>query len=134
MIREKIKVEDFDRISKENEFFIWNFVNLQNWHLEIQSIFTYESPSHPNAMKKILELISVPYFETELKDAFDFLMNLETRFIHNVYQNNDFQPVFVSFNRKRMVNCTYHPNCYCSQGIIDIIGELNPQFILDSKL
>ena len=134
MVREKIKVEDFNRVAREHEYFLWNFVNLNSYHLQIQSIFTEENPYIPNAMRSILEMIPIPYFETELKDAFDFLIGLDTRFIHNVYKNNYFQPVLLSFNRWRMIDTTYYPNCYCSDGIIKLIDDLNPKFILDAKI
>jgi len=135
MIKEKIKVEDFERISKENKFFLWNFVVHNNHHLEIRPIFEpYPSDKFPNGLISILEIIDIPYFETEVKDAYDFLINLDNRFIKSVFVNNAFQPQLISFNRRRMVGNTLKPKCYCVQGIIDLIGELNPQFLLDSKI
>lgn len=135
MIKEKIKVEDFERISKENKFFLWNFVVHNNHHLEIRPIFEpYQSDKFPNGLISILEIIDIPYFETEVKDAYDFLINLDNGFIKSVFANNAFQPQLISFHRRRMVGNTLKPKCYCVQGIIDLIGELNPQFLLDSKI
>lgn len=130
MIREKIKVKDFERISKENEFFIWHFVGHTN-QLAIRPFFEPKNSLFPNALDSILSLISVPYFETEIKDSYDFLINLDNAFSKNIYWNGYFQPVMVSFNRRRMVSHTYGPYCFCPEGIIELIGDLNPQFILD---
>lgn len=130
MIREKIKVSDFDRISKENEYFIWHFVNSETG-TQLDSIFIPDNPFVPNPLFEILDLIRVPYFESESKESYDFLINLGTPFIQNAYKNRIHSPVIVSFNRKRMVNHTFGPYCYCPEGVIELIGELNPQFILD---
>jgi hypothetical protein len=135
MIREQIKVEDFEQVAKENEFFLWNFVVYKKYYLDIRPIFE-PNPSYefPNALVSILSFVDVPYFETEIKDAYDFLINLDNGFIKNVFANNEFQPHLLSFNRRRMVGNTLKPKCYCSQGVIELIGELNPQFLLDSKI
>ena len=134
MVREKIQVTDLDRIAKEHEFFVWNFVNLESYHLQIQSVFQKENPFFPNAMTQILDLIPVPYFETEIKDCYDFLMYLHPGLIKGTYRMNYFQPVLITFNRKRMVNTTLHPYCYCPEKIIELIYELNPKFLAESKV
>lgn len=132
MIREKVIVSDFDKIARENEYYIWNFTHY-NENLQIKSIFQPEHPFLPNALIQILNTIPVPYFESVIEDSYDFLINLDNHFAKNIFKNGHFQPVIVSFNRKRMVNHTYGPYCYCTEGIIELIGELNPQFILDSN-
>lgn len=134
MVREKIQVEDLDRVAKEHEFFVWNFVSLESYHLSIQSIFEKENPFFPNGMKQILDLIPIPYFETEVKESYDFLMYLHPSHVHTIYRNNSFSPVLTTFNRKRFVGNTFHPYCYCPEKIIELIYDLNPKFILDSKI
>jgi hypothetical protein len=130
MIRERITVNDFEKIAKENEYFIWHFVNPES-ATQLKSIFQPDNPFSPNPFISILESISVPYFESDSQESHDFLINLSTPFIINAYKNNTYNPVVVSFNRNRMVNHTFGPYCYCLEGVIELIGELNPQFILD---
>jgi hypothetical protein len=130
MIRERITVNDFERITKENEYFIWHFVN-PNSATQLKSIFQPDNPFNPNPFIPILESIPVPYFESDSQESYDFLINLSTPFVINAHRNNTYNPVVVSFNRKRMVNHTFGPYCYCIEGVIELIGELNPQFILD---
>jgi hypothetical protein len=130
MIREKIKVEDFNRISKENEFFLWNFV-IQGMTSHIKPLFEPEDYKYPNPLKSILELIPIPYFESDLSESYDFVMNLGNVFTKNVYKQNMFYPLIIGFNKRRVVSSTYS-RCYCVEGVLEIIGELNPQFILDA--
>jgi hypothetical protein len=132
MVREKIKVDDFYRISKENEYFLWNFVvrNMSSTH--IKPLFEPEDYRNPNPLKSILEFIPIPYFESNLEDSFDFVMNLGNIFTKNVYKNNMFYPLIVGFNKKRVVSSTFS-RCYCIEGILEIIEDLNPQFILDAN-
>jgi len=130
MVRERVTVNDFERISKDNEYFIWHFVN-PNSATQLKSIFQPDNPFNPNPFIPILKSISVPYFESDSQESYDFLINLDTPFIINARKNNRYNPVVVSFNRKRMVNHTFGPYCYCIEGAIELIGELNPQFILD---
>lgn len=131
MIRKKITVEDFEKVAKENEFFIWHFFN-PHLNLSLNSIFLPPKPLNPNPLPEILRVIDVPYFETDSKTAYDFLINLGNPFIENVYKINIHSPVVIAFNRRRMVTHTFGPHCYCIEGVISLIGELNPQFILDT--
>ena len=130
MVRERTTVNDFKRISKENEYFIWHFVSPLS-STQLKSIFQPDHPFNPNPFIPILKSISVPYFESDSQESYDFLINLGTPFIVNARKNNHYHPVVVSFNRNRMVNHTFGPYCYCLEGVIELIGELNPQFILD---
>jgi hypothetical protein len=131
MIREKVSIKDFDRISKENEFFLWNFVT-DEMGTHIRPYFEPEDYTKPNPLKSILEFIPIPYFESDLEKSKDFVMNLGNVFTKTVYQKGMFYPVIIGFNRKRVVSSTYS-YCYCVEGILDLIGELNPQFILNSN-
>jgi hypothetical protein len=134
MIREKIKVDDFNRISKDHEYFLWNFViqgqGMSSTH--IRPIFEPEDYKNPNPLKSILELIPIPYFESRLEESYDFVMNLGDIFTKNVYKQNFFYPLIIGFNKRRVVSSTYS-RCYCVEGILEIIGDLNTQFILDAN-
>ena len=74
MIRERISVNDFERITKENEYFIWHFVN-PNSATQLKSIFQPDNPFTPNPFIPILKSISVPYFESDSQESHDFLIN-----------------------------------------------------------
>ena len=78
MIREFITIDDFKRISTENEYFIWNFVRediLIN-DIEIKSYF-YIKSNYENPLKSILMKIQIPYFESFTNEnTFNFLSSI----------------------------------------------------------
>jgi hypothetical protein len=43
----------------------------------------------------------------------------------------EFSPIMIGFNKNRKVTSTQDGICYCTEGIIDIVYQLNPKFILD---
>jgi hypothetical protein len=131
--REKILISDFDNISKENEFFLLHFVAREKMMIGINSVIDYYDEINP--LHNILDIIDIPYFETYLdSNSVDFLINLDDVFIKKVYRGGYFQPTIVAFNKKRMVGHTYPPNCLCAEGIIKIIGDLNPQYLINAKI
>ena len=130
---EKILISDFDRISKENEFFLLHFVAREKMNIGINSVIDYYDDINP--LHIILDIIDIPYFETYLdSNSVDFLISLDDVFIKRVYRHKYFQPTMIAFNKKRMVGHTYPPNCFCVEGIIKIIEDLNPQYLINAKL
>ena len=130
MVKEKVTVKDYEKISTENEYFLWHFTSKTS-STYIRPYFDVENPKFPNPLKVILESIPIPYFESKIEDSYDFVMSLGNIFIQNTYKNKVFNPVIVGFNRKRAVSNTFS-HCYCNEGILEVIGELNPQFILNA--
>ena len=138
MIREKITVEDFDRISKENEYYIWNFVSKNqevNWPT-IRPIFDFNEEKYfnPNKLIVLLEIFDIPCFETYIEDSLEFLDKLGAP-LEKLSQRRIkfFNPFLLSFNRRRLVNSTYNGFCYCPEGITDLIYDLNPEIIFRGK-
>ena len=138
MIRKKVTIQDYEKIAKNNEYFIWNFITKDDYPYEIFSFFEKNVDVHP--LKEVLKYIKIPYFESYLdKDSVDFLINLELSPHHlwrkDVEGKSIFHPLFVGFNKRRKVNSSYDENsCYCKEGLINLIFELNPNFILNAKL
>jgi hypothetical protein len=139
MVREQIKVEDFDRVGRQYEYFIWNFVSKNqnvNWPT-IRPIFDFDETHYksPNFLIPLLEVFNVPYFETYIEDSIDFLSNLgvplDSLYLREVEW---FKPFILSFNRKRMVNSTYNGFCYCPEGITKLLIDLNPDIVLNVNL
>ena len=86
MIRKEIDVSEFEKIAKEHEYFIWNFITKDS-QIAIRPFFEPEDYTSPNPLKSLLESVSIPYFETDLKTNYDFVMNLGDIFLKNVYKN-----------------------------------------------
>jgi carbonic anhydrase len=76
MIREVISHKDFLRIGKENEFYIWHFLqkNQDKNLLSFSSVL--EEKKEYNELKVLLEHVDIPYFESYTEDSIDFLNNL----------------------------------------------------------
>lgn len=139
MVREQIKVEDFDRVGRQYEYFIWNFVSKNqnvNWPT-IRPIFDFDETYYksPNFLIPLLEVFDVPYFETYIEDSIDFLSNLgvplDSLYLREVEW---FKPFMLTFNRKRMVNSTYNGFCYCPEGITKLLIDLNPDIVLNANI
>ena len=138
MIRESVTIQDYERIAKDNEYFIWNFIIRGNYPLEITSFFEENEHGHP--LREILSYINIPYFESyHDKDSIDFLMNLNIDasklFRKDGSQDSIFYPIFVGFNKRRKVNSSFDDgSCYCKEGLIDLIFQLDPKFVLNANL
>ena len=139
MVREQIKVEDFDKVGRQYEYFIWNFVSKNqnvNWPT-IRPIFDFDETHYksPNFLIPLLEVFNVPYFETYIEDSIDFLSNLgvplDSLYLREVEW---FKPFMITFNRKRMVNSTYNGFCYCPEGITELLIDLNPDIVLNANI
>jgi hypothetical protein len=130
MIREQVTVEDFNRISQENEYYLWHFVKKEYvTSLEIQSYFYDKTEKYK--LKTILDMVDIPFFESYTEDSVDFLINLGFSAKKFWSGKKDFVPIMIGFNKNRKVTSTLDGNCYCTRGIIDIVYQLNPKFILD---
>lgn len=138
MIREKVEHTDFFKIAKENEFFLWHFLQ-KNQHrtgILMYSIFD-NNENVPNTLRDVIDNCSVPYFESFTEDSIDFLAGLGFDY-NKLYVNdktydgqpreNKFRPILIGFNRFKKVYSTFEV-CYCSDGAIEILNELNPKYI-----
>lgn len=144
--REIITYKDYRRISQENEFYIWHFLqkNQCTRRNELCSYFenregNEETYFHP--LKFFLDSTSLPYFESYTEESIDFLMDLKISpdFLLNlksrktsVKNETKYPPLFVAFNRFKVVG-TSLDGCYCSEFFIELTMKLNPKFVLDSK-
>ena len=128
---EKISSKDFYRVAKEHEYFIWNFVSKDaSPILSIQSYFL-EREIHP--LKEIIDLIKIPYFESEISEEVDFVINLEDGYAQKILTDKGkLKPLMIGFKRARVVASTFQGICYCQDGLIEIIAKLNPEFLLNT--
>lgn len=138
MIRKKISCNDFRNIAKEHEYFLWHFLQKnQNQYGNAMYSFFDEGRMSENKIKEIINNCSIPYFESYTEDCIDFLAGLgfDYKLLYTndgVYVNapNDvrFRPIVIGFRKFTKVKSTFEV-CYCSEGVIDILNEMNPKFI-----
>lgn len=125
---EYIKVEDFRRVGQSNEYWFWHFTNSKrNPLLAIQPLMGVPGEVGFHPFKKLIEQVKIPVFETKTEDAFDFLISLDPNITaRNIFHENNFATIILGFNYMRLVSSTQHPGkCYCSEGIIEIVAEMN---------
>lgn len=138
----KVSHKDFYKIAKENDIFLWHFLqkNQNDGDLTLRSI------EEGNEGKKIhlnflLKEINIPYFESYTEDSIDFLHELgisydnlwspKFNFTLKTYDTN-FHPLVIGFRKFEKVETTLK-TCYCVDGILKIIGQLNPELILNHQ-
>jgi len=134
MIREQITVKDYERISKENEYYLWHFVRKSDTGpILIHSIF--DDSLKENHLKPLLEIFDIPYFESYIEDSLDFLdmlgIPLNLLYLNKIQNFNTF---ILAFKKRRLVTSTLDGYCMCSEGITDLIYNLNPKFIENLNL
>jgi len=138
MIREKVTVQDFEKISRENEYFIWHFLMSYDYSQPtMRSIFDeYEGNDYsPNRMVQFLEIFDVPYFESYANESIDFLDKLGAPLEKlRIPSEPDLKPCVLTFNHRRLVNATYNGFCLCPEGLTKLLHDLNPEFIHNAKL
>jgi len=146
MIRERVTVNDFKKIAKENEYFLWHFLmkNQNDTHIGLWSFFDekinpYTKEPEIHQLKTLLSMTEVPYYESYVKDSMDFLINLglngkDLYILRNAWPGNPpkenfhYVPLVIGFKKTRMVYNT-HQVCYCVEGITEIIMKLNPELL-----
>jgi hypothetical protein len=138
MIREKISYKDFHRIAKENEYFIWHFVQKEQEKNSLSICSILDGDKKNNPLKELMSYLDIPYYESYTEESMDFLMGFGYSYKTLYYPfknkkqvinlNFKFSPVLVGFKKFTNVLSTQE-KCYCLDGIIQIINELNPKYM-----
>lgn len=144
-LREKIKFSDYRKISKENEYYIWHFLQKDQVETTLGLFSYFDNPEdqtkfHP--MKYFLDNVDIPYFESYTEESLDFLLNfgLNPQLLYVANKPNrkpqerkrKFSPVLLVFNKYKLMGSSLD-KCYCMDYLIEMVYNSNPKFILDSK-
>lgn len=137
----KVTHKDFMKIAKENDFFLWHFLqkNQNDGNLLIRSVYDGENFNSANQLNLLLKEIQIPYFESYTEDSIDFLHELgipydklwnpDFNFDNKVGIDTQYHPVVIGFKKFQKVETTFDV-CYCIDGIVKIIGKISPELIL----
>jgi hypothetical protein len=139
MERKIITINDYQNVARNNEYFLWHFLqkNQENSGLGFYSYFK-EREKEDHKLKELLDLVEIPYFESYTEDSIDFLNGLGIPYeklwtpseeFHGTPSYQKFSPVIVGFKKFTKTSCTLE-SCYCVEALLDIISELNPEFLL----
>ena len=137
----KVSHKDFIKIAKENDYFLWHFLlkNQNNTGLTIRSIEDGDNKNGEHKLNLLLKEISIPYFESYIEDSIDFLHELGIPYnklwnpkfqFDRVTPGERFFPLVIGFKKYEKVATTLEL-CYCVDGVLKIIGKLNPDLILN---
>jgi hypothetical protein len=137
----KVSHKDFIKIAKENDYFLWHFLqkNQNDTDLTLRSIEEDNNKDSTLHLNILLKEIDVPYFESYTEDSIDFLHELGIQygnlwnpdFNFNIKTNDtNFHPLVIGFKQFKKVSSTLE-TCYCVDGVLKIIGKLNPDLILN---
>jgi len=137
MIREKVLVSDFKKISAEYPIFIWHFLQkeqrlvpftLQSYFDDLESILMKRNPLY-----ETLQMVDIPYFESYLHESMDFLMDLGfdvTSIYHpkpevvGAEHYKHYTPLVAGFKNGQLISST-RDFCYCTDGLLEVISTLD---------
>jgi hypothetical protein len=137
MERKIITHTDFKEIGKNNEYFLWHFLQKDQEKniFQIFSIFKQKEGSN-NYLNNILEKLNISYYESYIDESLDFLITSGIN--QKIWEppiegeNPDpkylFKPVFLLYKGYSLKSSTFQ-TCYCPEGIIDMIGKENPELL-----
>lgn len=130
----KIKFEDFKRVSDDNKYWLWHLLDGNHHpHLEIKPLDVQpETLDGFHVFREIIEKTKIPVFQTQIHDVMDFVLYMDDKIL-NAIKNKDREnigPIILAFNHSRLVDHTIN-RCYCSEGIINMLMSLNPEFVLN---
>jgi hypothetical protein len=74
----KVTHKDFIKIAKENDYFLWHFLqkNQNDGDFIIRSINDGGNENKAYHLNLLLKEIKIPYFESYIEDSIDFLHEL----------------------------------------------------------
>lgn len=136
MIREKVKVEDFFKLSKQHDYFIWHFLieNQSSSSLQLYSYFDILDYKI-NTVNQVLNLTpSIPYYESMVHESYDFLLNWGVKEKYFWKPRFGYQPFFMSFKKGTRFVDAESLGCYCSETFIEMIYLLDPESLLSLSI
>jgi len=137
MERRIITVKDFQSVARNNEYFLWHFMQKKQKDSSL-ALFSYfdKREGEENKIKEIMDLVNIPYFESYTEDSIDFLNGLDIPYANLWSPNNTapnsfhqtFNPIIIGFKKFNKIKTT-QDLCYCVDGVLEIILELNPEIL-----
>jgi hypothetical protein len=140
MERKIITINDFQNVARDNEYFLWHFLqkNQENSYMTFYSYFK-QREDRDHKLKELIDLVEIPYFESYTEDSIDFLNGLGISYEKlwtplesidgTTASNQKFSPVIIAFKKFTKISSTLE-SCYCVESMLNMITELNPEILL----
>ena len=144
MDRKIITIKDFRDVARNNEYFLWHFLQKEQYKNSTMdasiTMYSYfdNRENEINYIKTIVDQLEIPYYESYVEDSIDFIYGLGYQYSRlwnppkpKVVINSNFlfNPVLVGFKKFNKVSSTLDL-CYCPEGVLEVITSLNPEFLL----
>lgn len=142
MDRKIITIKDFRDVARNNEYFLWHFLQKEQYKSSL-AIYSYfdnrKRENEINYIKKIVDQLNIPYYESYTEDSIDFIHGLG--YPYNILWSPQissqdiinpklsFTATLVGFKKFSKVSSTLD-SCYCYEGVLDVVASLNPEFLL----
>jgi hypothetical protein len=122
-------IEEFNKVSKENEFFFWHFIapNHNDSPYTVQALSTprFNHKIVGDVLIEILNTFDIKIFESEMSKAPDFLIDRGIK-SKSIYRRG-FIPQFYGFHNGKLVAGTnWTSKCYCTEGVTEVILQTYP--------
>jgi hypothetical protein len=126
---EIVTVKDYHRICQENEYFFWHFIIREHYKgLTIKPTTNILGSTFNSPLNEIQETFNITIYESFVEDSVDFLLNLGYK-SDSIYNRKfgTFAPKFIGFRHGlKMAGIHAEVNCYCIEGIVEVIYLTNP--------
>lgn len=135
MIREKVTSKDYFKIAKDNEYFLWHFLQKDQNSNQLAISTIIDEVKESNPLPTILNNVDIPYYESYTEDSIDFLMDLGidhkklfTPSHKPMKRTQKFAAIIIGFKKFTKVSSTFD-HCYCLEGVVSVLNDLHPKFI-----
>ena len=121
---------DFHKISKKHKHWLWHLTDTNvGEFLHIQSL---SKKMDFHFLNEIVNRTKIPIYETNIYDVINTVLYTDDIILQKLKRkkNKEIGPVVLGYNHNRFVYSTLH-NCYCPEGVLEIIAKLNIEFLLN---
>ena len=137
MDRKIITIKDFRDVARNNEYFLWHFLQKEQYKNSTMdasiTMYSYfdNRENEINYIKTIVDQLEIPYYESYTEDSIDFIHGLgyqynrlwnppKTKVVIN--SNFLFNPVLVVFKISNNVSSSL-VSCFCTDGVLEVIAS-----------
>jgi hypothetical protein len=144
MDRKIITIKDYRDVARNNEYFLWHFVQKEQYKnsMAMYSYFDSRGEKDVHYIKKIVDQLDIPYYESYVEDSIDFIAGLGYPYGKMwqppspqdiVSSKYFFIPSIIGFKKFSKVSSTLD-SCYCYEGVLDVVASLNPELLLSLSI
>jgi len=143
MDRKIITIKDFRDVARNNEYFLWHFVQKEQYKNSTVLYSYFDNREYDiNYIKTVVDQLEIPYYESYTEDSIDFISELGYQYnrLWNppkpkvvVNSNFLFNPTLIGFKKFSKVSSTLD-SCYCYEGVLEVVASLNPELLLSLSI